>query len=599
MFASIRSKLITLLLLITIIPFGTSIIVTYFYTTQSLKEQAIDENLNLLYQGKVNIETYIRELNNQALVIYQNPDFMNYLKSSRFPTDHGARNIVNTVLQTLLYSDDSINRVYMSILNSNHFVSVSRRSTVIYIENVDNRNQDFYLRAEESPYNQYIQPIYNPHPELRRTNPFTLHRAFTNVPSDEVLAFISLEVNPTKITDLSRQLYDADVEEFYIISQDGSFIFSSQNGRYSEDEQSSWVQDLLSAKQDRGFIEKKEDTFHGVMVYETTSEATGEWILVKRLPYTTLNESAYSVAMINILFGVIGLVLVILATFLVSFQITKPIKILVQNIRQVEKGNMKAQFKSLGNDEIGLLGERFKMMIEKINNLINREYKLEIENKNNQLKVLQSQINPHFLYNALQSIGTVALKNKVPEIYTSLTDLSEIMRYGMNMDEGIVQLEKELNYSKAYLLLQKQRFGDDFEFTIKVDPQALQIKVPKMIMQPIIENYFKHGFDSREGVGNLVIECTISEPFVIMTIRDNGLGVSEERLKEIQRHFYAKHNRGREDTNIGLKNVFVRLKLYYSNQATLRLNNLEGGGFEVMMKLPIHLEEVFHEGDHY
>ena len=127
----------------------------------------------------------------------------------------------------------------------------------------------------------------------------------------------------------------------------------------------------------------------------------------------------------------------------------------MQNIRQIEKGNMQTQFHSLGTDEIGILGDRFKAMVEKINQLINREYKLQLENKTNQLKVLQSQVNPHFLYNTLQSIGTMALKSKVPEIYSSLTDLSQIMRYSMNMEEDIVELAKEVNYTKAYLLLHK------------------------------------------------------------------------------------------------------------------------------------------------
>ncbi|MFK4996656.1 sensor histidine kinase [Bacillus sp. N9] len=132
------------------------------------------------------------------------------------------------------------------------------------------------------------------------------------------------------------------------------------------------------------------------MIYNKIADSAGGWMLIKRIPYTTLYESAIQVALINILFGVIGLCLVILATFFVSFKITSPIRVLLEQIRQVEKGNMNVNFQSLGNDEIGYLGARFKEMIAKMNRLINREYKLEIENKTNQLKVLQSQINPHF-----------------------------------------------------------------------------------------------------------------------------------------------------------------------------------------------------------
>jgi two-component system sensor histidine kinase YesM len=120
-------------------------------------------------------------------------------------------------------------------------------------------------------------------------------------------------------------------------------------------------------------------------------------------------------------------------------------------------------------------------MIGKINHLINREYKLELENKTNQLKALQSQLNPHFLYNALQSIGTLALKKNVPQVYSLVTHLSKIMRYGMNMDEDMVPLTKEIDYIKAFLLLQKERFGDQFEYSLQFDKEDLTIRVPKMI----------------------------------------------------------------------------------------------------------------------
>jgi len=322
-------------------------------------------------------------------------------------------------------------------------------------------------------------------------------------------------------------------------------------------------------------------------------------VLVTRLPYTSLHESAYGVAMINILFGGIGLAIAVIATLFVSYKITSPIRILVRKIREVENGNMHTQFQSLGSDEIGVLGERFKMMMEQINQLINREYKLELENKTNQLKVLQSQINPHFLYNTLQSIGTMALKNKTREVYSSLTDLSEIMRYGMNMNEGIVPLSKEVDYIKAYLILQKQRFGDDFDYTLDVDELVLDVKVPKMILQPIIENYFKHGFHTREGVGKLKLECKKETSFLLIKITDNGLGVSKERLEDIHLHINAEHNNGRENTNIGLKNVYVRLKLYYLEQATLQLQNRDEGGFLVTMKLPFDIGGELDEGNHH
>ncbi|OIJ22288.1 histidine kinase [Anaerobacillus alkalidiazotrophicus] len=593
---SIRNKLIVLLLLVTIVPFGSAIFVTYIYTKESLNDQAIQTNLNLLYQGKVNIEGYLSELNNHTLSIYRNVDFMKHLKISPFPYDYLAQRVISNMLLTILYADDDIQRVSLSGIESTSLVTASRRSSVAYFENVIDPNQENNLVAKVSPYNLYIKS--NPQSKEKGLTSFTLHRSIVNVPSSEVLGFISLEVVPRKVGQLSKHLYDEGKEEFYIFTPEGNVVYSSQYGVKTENAFEPWGQKLLEASELSGSIIWNDENFHGVIVYETISPHLGGWMLVKRLPYHTLHESAYGVAMINIVFGVIGIFIAVLATLFVSYKITSPIRILVKNIRQVEKGNMQAKFQSLGSDEIGVLGERFKIMMERINKLIDREYKLELENKTNQLKVLQSQINPHFLYNTLQSIGTMALKSKNKEVYSALTDLSQIMRYGMNTDEGVVSLVKEVNYIKAYLLLQRQRFSDDFEYILDVEEDVLDVKVPKMTLQPIIENYFKHGFHANDGVGKLTIECKRKESTLLIKIRDNGTGVSEERLCDIVHHLNAEHNRGREDTNIGLKNVYVRLKLYYSNKATFELQNLDEGGFLVTMKLPLEIGGSRDEGNH-
>ncbi|WP_226670892.1 sensor histidine kinase [Metabacillus litoralis] len=589
---SIRNKLIVLLLLITIVPFGTSIVVTYLYTKESLKDQFVEENVNLLYQGKVNIEEYIDELKNLTLPFYNNIDFMNFLRYSYLNEDYMTKGTVNDVIQTILYSEENIKKVNIALVDGNRNISVSKRTIVLYSTIPDNLNRYYYQKARNSPYNIYIEPMYSQNInnnmvlKKRPRDVFTIHRTILDIPSDRVLGFISLDFTPDKIQNISRKLYDNEREEFFILSPEGELIFQSKEMSIEEED---WVSTLLSTENQRGTIEIKSYSFNGLMIYEKVADSSGGWILAKRIPYITVFESALGVAKINIVFGIIGLILVVLATLFVSFKITSPIRVLLQNIKQIEKGNMNVDFDSLGNDEIGVLGDRFKDMVGKINLLINREYKLEIENKTNQLKVLQSQVNPHFLYNALQSIGTLALKNNVPQVYTLVTHLSKIMRYSMNMNEDMVPLMKELDYTKAFLLLQKERFGDQFDYTLRFDEDTLYIPVPKMIIQPIIENYFKHGFESDYGsMGQLTIIGKKENDQLLITIKDNGKGISEERLKEIKETFTLNKNESAPgDANIGLKNIYLRLKLYYGERASFMLENNEDRGIYVTITLPL------------
>ncbi|OHX47756.1 sensor histidine kinase [Cytobacillus pseudoceanisediminis] len=590
---SIRNKLIVLLMVATIVPFGASIIITYYHTAESLKDQAIKENSNLLYQGKVNLEGYINELDGLTLSLYNNPGLINFLKDPQKENNYQAVEAVRNVISTILYAEENIKRVNIAVAKEDRLITASRRSTVIFSKKLTNANQEFYLKAKESPSNMYLEPIHKiKEPEDKKPkNVITLHRSLINIPSDDILAYISLEFSPDQITNISRNLYSEENEEFYIISPEGELIYHSTDETDEDTKTTDWIDWVMSTNKVNGTVEWKEGSFNGVMIYDQLSQNSGGWYLVKRVPYTTLYESAFSVAKINIMFGVIGLILVILATLFISVRITSPIRILLKYIDQVEKGNLNVRFQSFGNDEIGYLGDRFKQMIDKINDLINREYKLQLENKTNQLKVLQSQVNPHFLYNALQSIGTAALKNQGPQIYSSVTRLSKIMRYSMNMEEDMVPLQKEIEHTKSYLLLQKERFGDQLQFSFQLDEEALGFPVPKMILQPIVENYFKHGFDAREKTGEVSITCRQDEFYLDILIGDNGSGVSESRLEEIRLHLMSDRiGQKVELTNIGLKNVYTRLKLYYGNRAYLQLKNLERGGLLVSIKLPKRME---------
>ncbi|SHM78032.1 cache domain-containing sensor histidine kinase [Gracilibacillus kekensis] len=602
---SIRNKLIVLLLAITIIPFGTSILITYFYTKESLKDQFIEENVNLLYQGGRNVESYINDLKDLTMSFYNNPDFMNYLKGHGEDDRYLTLDTIKDVMVTILYAESNINRVTITFPKQENelqnVVSVSKQSTLAFSSASNHQDQDFFEKADANPYYMYIEPArhHNVTKQNKKGNSITLHRSLKDAPLNRQLGYMSIDIAPNKFLNLSENLYNKESEEFYILTQEGDSIFSSNQQVTNSSTHPEWFTYLLETEEDSGTLDWDEPSFQGVMVFNKLPESSGGWILVKQIPYTSLFQSALSVAKINILFGIIGLTLVILATLLVSFKITFPIRVLLQNISQIERGNLEVQFQSLGHDEIGLLGHRFKRMMGRINDLINREYKLKLENKTNQLKVLQSQLNPHFLNNALQSIGTLALKNNGPQVYSLVTHLSKIMRYGMHIDEDMVPLMDERDYIQAYLLLQQERFEDKLSFAIDLEEGILDKKIPKMLLQPIVENYFKHGFDSRDKVGEIHIIGTIEAGSLTIEIKDNGIGVSEQRMKEIYQCIYRDDIKDDKVANIGLKNVYSRLKLYYGDRANLQLQNQKSGGLAVTIQLPIDTDGDKNEGDYH
>jgi two-component system sensor histidine kinase YesM len=287
------------------------------------------------------------------------------------------------------------------------------------------------------------------------------------------------------------------------------------------------------------------------------------------------------------------LILTIIATILIAFQLTAPIKKLIRYMNQIQTGNLQVTIDMDRKDEFGILARRFQLAMNTINEMIIREYELELARKTNELNVLQVQTNPHFMNNALQSIGTLALQKQEPEIYNLIASLGKMMRYSMNTGEPIVSLARELDYVKAYFALQRQRFGEQIQYSVHIDEGLLQLQIPKMILQPLVENYFKHGFDVQAETGAIAIygENPAGSGWLRLEVRDNGKGISEIDLKSLhQRLSHAKAAWGNGESGIGLPNILSRLKLYYNETANLEVKSGVPDGFCVVLWIPLWKE---------
>jgi two-component system, sensor histidine kinase YesM len=460
-------------------------------------------------------------------------------------------------------------------------------------------SQPYYAKLNHSKDLTVIEPpheIYSYNhlsfiPESEKTDVLSFHNIIRDIPSDRFLGFFSIDINLSRLKGIAERLYTKNEEDFYIMNQNGVMVYSSNEKRIGTKNQAKWFQKVRTQSSLNKSLNWSDDQFSGVIIHEKFSDPgpLKGWYIVERIPYNVLYQSARKTALINILIGIATLVIVVFATMVVSLKLTAPIKILIANMKRVEKGEFQADFESLGNDEFGMLGRHFQLMIAKINELIEKEYKLEIENKSTQLKVLQSQVNPHFLYNAFQSIGTLALKHKAVQVYSLLTSLSKMMRYSMNMNEDMVPLSKEVEHVKSYLALQKQRFSENLEYELSINAEAENIQVPKMILQPLVENCFKHGFDQKGEKSHILIKANLLESNIVyIEVSDNGIGVNDQQLRRIQEELLggsAKSETGRK--TIGLKNIYDRLQIYYHHKAKMIVKSTENGGFTVIIKLPI------------
>jgi two-component system, sensor histidine kinase YesM len=402
-----------------------------------------------------------------------------------------------------------------------------------------------------------------------------------------MLGLMSVDLKLDFIDRLSKQLYNPEYENFYILNEKGVVVYSNNPSEWGQTLHHGWVSHALAQSGERGSFEWEEDGFSGMELYEKIETPFMQWTLVKQIPFSHLYENARDLTRINATVFSLFLIIVITATVIISIRFTKPIRVLISTINKIQAGQLNVEIDVRGTDEIGVLARRFRLMMQTLNELILREYALELANKTNELKALQAQINPHFLNNALQSIGTLALQHQEVRIYSLIASLGKMMRYQMNTGKTVVPLQQEIDYVKSYLELQQQRFDERLQVELEISPDVEQALLPKMTLQPIVENFFKHGYDSTHG-GKLRIVCKPEGSLLVIRITDNGKGMEEDGLAALQTRLAAESAfHGEESEGIGLFNVVSRLRLYFNEQAGMRVTRAEGGGLSVELLLPL------------
>jgi len=575
---SIRVKMVLLLLTAIVIPIVISSFITYKYTTESVKKGEVEKNIQLFQEGEKNITTYFDSVNKASTMMYDvGSDRNNWIYFFKISNkSYVIEQDVHRLLHRISASVDGMYQV-------NLYVNKTKYSYLFknYSLGKKELNDDFYKSIME--VDKFIEPThissnYNVNHifDNKKKEVVSFHRKITDIPKEDVLGYISIDIELEKIEELCKGLYDSSAEEIYIFDKKNNrVIYNSINKDVGQNIKEDWYYKILTNKEYTNNIEVGEN----IITYINTKNDYMDWIIAKKIPLNYLYRDAKEIARKNLFIGAVLALVIMSISIFISYHFTKPIKELIEYIEVIKKGDFNVNIKVNRKDEFGILTKHFKNMIETINDYIINEYKLEIINKSNELKVLQAQINPHFLNNTLQAIGTEALKRGNKTVYVLLSKLGGMMSYSMNTETTLVKFSDELNYSISYLELQKNRFGEYLEYKIDIEEETKNFFVPKMIIQPIIENSFKHGFRDTLTKGKITITARIvNKKTLKIEIEDNGSGISDEKLKKLKQNLYNDKITGQ---NIGLNNCYKRLKFYFKQQGKLELDTTEVGGLKV------------------
>lgn len=313
------------------------------------------------------------------------------------------------------------------------------------------------------------------------------------------------------------------------------------------------------------------------------------WKIMEKLSKSKISNEARKDLVPLILMGFCSIGLVVVVLTILMFKLTRSIRKLREAMKKVSGGNFDVYININTRDEIAELAVVFNNMVKNISELVDKVTYQEKEKKNFEMKALLMQINPHFIYNTLSAVIFLARKNNIDGIVTLIGSLIHILRKTVDYDVVFVSLRDEIQYLNEYVNIQKIRYEDMISVAFEVEEKLYGCKIPKMLLQPLVENSLFHGILPKEAHGDICVSVKKDNDTILFEVWDNGVGIEPERLEEL---LLVETPPSSIDkfSNLGLKNVNERIKLLYGNQFGLLLESKVGRGTRISFALPLYMD---------
>lgn len=593
----LANKLILLFTIIIVLVVTSLTFISY----GMLRKESVDNSIastsnNLLLVGR-NLESYLDGIEQLSLpqISYDEITYAILHESE----DYASKMYVEDYLKNLYFSRNDLEAIYLYVIKEHKYYYVTKENyniTVRVAEHPSIENLSWYKKALASPFNRSYQSFVKNQSSMINSSDYPInkdksfmgyHRLLRSIVSREPQAVLSLYFNSSVTDEIMKDIPFSKGQHLMYVSPDNEPFVVDDPGFYQQSEQEGLLKELTPASGGRVTWSDKEEKF--LVIYDISKKEG--WKLIKPIPYKEIYEAATTTRKLNYFIGLLFLIVSVILVSFISNKITNPLKNLSLQMKRFSTGSFDAEAQVEGKDEIAYLSRHFNKMVEKTNELINERYKMKIVEKNAVLKALEAEINPHFLYNALQAISTKALKNNNDDIVDMVDNLAMTLRYCIS-GKDVVHAREELKHIERYLALQKARFGNRMQVAYQWEDPLLELEIPKLSIQTLVENCIKHALEKVSTTITITIEAHVTPSHTVISVTDDGPGFSGERLEQVRNSLQIQwedqggENAAESDTeSIGLKNLNTRLKLLYGEAAGLAITS-DAGGTKMDMRLP-------------
>lgn len=569
------------------------IMVTVFYMV--FHSRAFNERGNYEEENLVNMEAYLNSYLEEVDSIAKNVNYNYYLqdyletviKEEDDYVDSGiGKNMRSYEMSSQAFSDTLLSRADISsIMIFGKKKMLLNRSMYTYQKvALDYSKLDWYAKAVAKPQDAIItgpnrHSFFDTDDEV-----ISLSREVQSYENGTFRGVILINLNMNKITEICNSFQEKQENFICIINDKGELVYEQQNGRerfaFDEKENRQELNTALGKTKESCFrLNYRGEKY---LVTRTDMKTTG-WTLVSMVPYKSVMAETMAISGGMILAVAITLIVTLLLLNRILTGVVKPLKKLEKYMVQVNPDNMDQRMEILTDDEIGHLSMKFNQMMDRIRNLKEQVIEEQEDKRKYELQALQAQINPHFLYNTLDSIIWMAETND-SNIVAMTEALAKLFRISLNKGNEEISLEREVEHVKNYLIIQSMRYADKFTYEISAEPGVERCRTIKLILQPIVENCIYHGIKKKRGTGKITIRAYRREQNLIIEVSDDGCGMPEEICRKILSDEIESENIS--GSGIGVKNVNERIQLRFGKKYGLSYSSEEGVGTTVTYVLP-------------
>ncbi len=583
-FRSIRSKLLLYFSAVASLPLLTLGILGPYLSARTIESETTSHTVQLIRQVTRNIEFYVRQTESIISIIDANPSvqaFMSFNGSAQ-PFSASAEGTARELLRSLSDAHPEIAGILV-VSADNHSLS----NEIQPLTRDPLTEESWYRQAVD---NRGIVQLL-PRPIGRNL------RSSHEYSADEVVSIVKAvveartgECRGVVLIDLRLRVMEEIFEDMTVGL--GGFLFIEAPGGavvYTP------VNPIVYRVRDQWLDTSRTSSVHRIkgedfQIVSLGSDYT-QWKTVGMFPLNEIMSQVSAIRYYSILIALVTVLVALVVSFIFTSSIARPVIKLRALMKEAEEGNLAVRFKDRQEDEIGYLGKSFNTMIEEVQKLIDMVYREQQSKREAELKALQEQIKPHFLYNTLDTIQWMAQEHGAQDIVRVVGALTSLFRIGLSRGKEMIRLADEMEHVRSYLIIQKARYEGKFDFQLTTEEEALSCMVLKLTLQPLVENAIYHGIKERRGHGEISVSASRRDGMLVLRVSDDGVGMTAAKLEEVRALLFTPQPHGGGLSGYGIHNVHERIQLSFGTRYGLRFESAPERGTTVEVLHPLILSE--------